>query len=127
MGLGAGAGAGAGGCGRGLGRGLPQLAKGGQRCEVRVRLMADERMQLAEHADHALHSDTIHGTGHDSVAHCSVSPSAGHATPPKELDRCTVRWRRRVPPPHVAEHAPKLPQADTTQSTGHAWVLQAPI
>lgn len=35
------------GIGQWLGRVLPQLAKGGQRCEVRVRLMADERMQLA--------------------------------------------------------------------------------
>jgi hypothetical protein len=39
----------------------------------------------------------------------------------------TERPRACTPPPQIAEHAPQLPQSESTQSTGHSLTVQATV
>lgn len=46
--------------------------------------------------------------------------------PPWKPSRKMLRYRVLRPWPHVAEHAPNVPQAETWQSTGHSAVPHMP-
>jgi hypothetical protein len=66
---------------------------------------------------------TLQSAGQVKSLHERVLASYGQALPPPTG---FVRRRERVcmPPPQVTEHTEKLPHGATTQSTGHACLLQ---
>ena len=66
---------------------------------------------------------TTQSTAHAALLHARVSAECGHATPP-DWGSTVARLRCCEPPPHDTVHVDQALKAGTTQSTGHAWVLQ---
>jgi hypothetical protein len=80
--------------------------------------------QLSEHSLHSLHGVASQSIGHAACLQATVSSRSSHALPPYAASISTLRWRFFWPPPQLTVHAPQEPQVLTTQSVGHAWVLQ---
>jgi len=99
-----------------VGHAAPPLAA----CCVMVRLcVCTPPPHVAEHALHALHSDTPQSTGQACVLQACVWDKDGHATPPFADERMTVRVLVWEPPPQRVEHADHAVHSLTWQSTGH--------
>jgi len=107
---------------RRLGQTLPPWAEGV--VTARVWLWAPEpqvRLQ-ADQADQAL---TTQSTAQLCSLQLRVTERAGQATPPKAEVVVTSRVWLWDPLPQERLQVDQADQADTTQSMGHAWVLQA--
>jgi len=79
--------------------------------------------QVFEQVDHSLHEDT-QSHGQACVLQDCERVVAGHSLPPFEAGVVTLQLEVCVPPPQVFEHSDQSLQAETTQSHGHACVLQ---
>lgn len=70
--------------------------------------------------EHGLQFDqtlSTQSTAHAAGEHGSLSRSDGHAVPPHCASVVTVRWRARVPVPHVTEQLDHAAHCDTLQGT----------
>jgi hypothetical protein len=95
---------------------------------VRVRVRAPAApsaasRQVCEQAPHADHADMTQSAGQEEEPHGKDCDMYEHEMPPYMGARVTVRVRVCVPPPHVREHCPMGPQADSLQPSGHGLVL----
>jgi hypothetical protein len=80
-----------------------------------------------EQLPHESHADCTQSMGQTAVLQSCVSDTAGQATPPWAAMTSTARVRSCEPEPHVSEHCCHEPHSPTTQSTGHAVMLQAMV
>ena len=76
------------------------------------------------HVVQAEKAETAQCTAHGFVLHSRHSLGSGHAAPPF-WGAVSARERDCAPPPHVLVQVLNAESAPTTQSTGHAWLLQS--
>jgi hypothetical protein len=92
---------------------------------VRVRLWLPVPHDLV-HAVHAVKAETAQCTAHGPTEQSTISAGSGQTAPPF-WGSVSERERDRTPPPHDFVHAEYESHVPTTQSTGHANVLQSTI
>jgi hypothetical protein len=106
------------------GHGTPPLAAA--RVTVRARDLVAVAPHVGEHADHAIHADTVQstaGAAHAGCMHAVDSDAMPLHVPPHVAAVLVVRVRVCVPAPHVTEQPDHAVNADHTQLVGQQPLL----